>query len=41
MSPQEFGIIVVGGLVGWWLVSWLIDRLRESKRKKDASEDGS
>ena len=28
MSGSEFGIIIVGALVGWWAVSWIIDRLR-------------
>ena len=41
MSPQEFGMIVVGGLIGWWLVSWIIDKLRESKRDNDSNEGGS
>ena len=41
MSPYEFGIIVVGALAGWWLVSWIIDKRRESKQPNDQSEDGS
>jgi hypothetical protein len=41
MSPHEFGIIVVGALAGWWLVSWLVDKWRASKQKKDMSEDQS
>jgi len=41
MSPKELGIIVVGGLIGWWLVSWIIDKLRESKQGKDRHEGGS
>ena len=41
MSPHEFGIIVVGGLAGWWLVSWAIEKLRASKRKKDMNEGES
>ena len=28
MSPYEIGIIVVGALAGWWLVSWIIDKVR-------------
>jgi hypothetical protein len=41
MSPQEFGMIVVGGLIGWWLVSWIIDKLRASTRENDGHEGGS
>lgn len=29
MSAYEIGIIVVGALAGWWLVSWIIDKVRE------------
>ncbi len=28
MSVGEFGMIVVGALFGWWIVSWIIDKLR-------------
>lgn len=28
MSAPEIGIIVVGALVGWWAVSWVIDKVR-------------
>ena len=41
MSPQEFGMIVIGALIGWWLVSWIIDKVREPKREKDVNEGGS
>jgi len=34
MSPYEIGIIVVGALVGWWIVSWIIDKVRASKDKE-------
>ncbi len=33
MSPYEIGIIVVGALVGWWLVSWIIDKVRAINAK--------
>jgi hypothetical protein len=26
LTSSELGIVVVGGLAGWWLVSWLIER---------------
>ena len=26
MSPAQLGILVVGGLAGWWVVSYLFDR---------------
>lgn len=29
MSAYEIGIIVVGALAGWWVVSWVIDKVRE------------
>lgn len=32
MTGSELGIIVVGGAVGWWGVSWLIDRLQRRDR---------
>lgn len=33
MSPYEIGIIVVGALAGWWIVSWIIDKVREINAK--------
>ena len=48
MNPYEIGIIVVGALVGWWLVSWIIDKVRANNArpslfnlpdKKDKEED--
>jgi hypothetical protein len=35
MSPYEIGIIVVGALAGWWLVSWIIDKVRANKDKEE------
>ncbi len=33
MSPYEIGIIVVGALAGWWIVSWIIDKVRDINAK--------
>jgi hypothetical protein len=33
MSPYEIGIIVVGALAGWWLVSWIIDKVRANNAR--------
>lgn len=30
MSPGQLGILVVGGLAGWWAVSYLFDRGRKA-----------
>jgi hypothetical protein len=29
MNPYEIGIIVLGVLLGFWGVSWVIDKVRE------------
>ncbi len=29
MSPYEIGIVVLGALIGFWGVSWVIDKVRE------------
>ncbi len=31
MSVGEFGMIVVGALFGWWIVSWIIDKVRSKE----------
>ncbi|MGH6891373.1 MAG: hypothetical protein ACREEP_03855 [Dongiaceae bacterium] len=28
MTAPEIGIMVLGALAGWWLVSWVIDKVR-------------
>ena len=33
MSPYEIGIIVVGVLLGWWIVSWIIDKVRANNAR--------
>lgn len=33
MTADELGIIVVGALAGWWLVSWIIDKARASREQ--------
>ncbi len=33
MSAYEFGIIVFGAVAGWWLVSWVIDKVRANNAR--------
>lgn len=38
MNSYELGIIVVGALVGWWGVSWIIDKVRAINARPKAFE---
>jgi len=43
VNGSELGILVVGSLVGWWGVSWLVDRVRKPNRPREdiASTDAT